>query len=100
MTPEYLAATAGILLSLLFAYIPGFATWFQGQSPDIKRILMLLFLLAVAAGSVAYVCSGLGGIEGVTCDQAGFIAVAKVWIAAIIANQATYALMPKVGANK
>ena len=100
MTPEYLSYLVGVVLALLFAYLPGVAGWFNAKSPDVKRLLMLVFTFLTAAGIYGYVCAGLGGVEDVVCTQAGAIALGKVWIGTIIANQGAYALLPKVGANK
>jgi len=100
MTPEYLSYMVGIVLALLFAYAPGVASWFQSKPPDIKRLLMLVFTFLTAAGVYGYVCLGLGAVTDVVCTQAGLIALGKVWVATIIANQAAYALLPKVLANK
>ena len=60
----------------------------------------MVFTLLCAVGVYGYVCLGLGAVTDVVCTQAGAIALGKVWIGTIIANQGAYALLPKVGANK
>jgi hypothetical protein len=100
MSPEYLSYLVGVVLALLFAYFPGLAGWFNGKPADVKRLLMLVFTFLTAAGVYGYVCLGLGAVTDVVCTQAGAIALGKVWIATIIANQAAYALLPKAGPNK
>ena len=98
MTDVAIAAAAGVLLSLLFSYIPGFRSWFEAKSADAKRLLMLLFMFVVAGGSYALVCGGLGASFGLTwvCDQAGFLEFLKVFFAVLVANQAAYAISPGV----
>lgn len=99
MTPELLASIVSIALAVIFAYFPVVAEWFQSKEPDVKRLLMAGFLLLAALGSFGYVCGGLGEIGGVVCDKAGALALFKVFVAAVIANQASFALLPKVGHN-
>jgi hypothetical protein len=41
MTPELLASTAAILLSLLLSYVPGFKTWYDPLSPNVKHQIIL-----------------------------------------------------------
>jgi hypothetical protein len=94
MSPETLASLAGILLSLLFSYIPGFATWYDPLSPNLKRLIMLALLALVSGGSFALACANWPDVSA-TCDQAGAIDLTRAFIAAMIANQTAYALSPK-----
>jgi len=97
MTVEFLSASAGVLLSLVFAYVPGLNTAYDKLDGVYKRIVMLLLLVVVAAGSLAIACAGYAAqFElGVTCDQAGLVEVLKVFIAAAVANQSAFLLAPK-----
>lgn len=99
MTPELLAATAAILLSLLFSYVPGFKTWYEPLPADMKRLVMLALLFLTAAASLLLACAPLAtqasAVVPVTCDTNGALGLLKVFVAAMIANQSTYALSPR-----
>jgi len=95
MTPEYLASIIAIALSLLFSYIPGFATWFDPKSPNIKRLVMLALLLLTAVVSFALACANLAPELAIACDTAGAWGLFKIFVAAVIANQAAYLISPK-----
>lgn len=94
MTADELAVLAGAVLSLLMAYIPGLSGWYSGLAGDHKRVLMAGLLLAVAGGAYGLACGGLAADLGlaVTCDRAGLLALIRAYIAALMANQATYQL--------
>ncbi len=94
MTAELLASVVGVLLSLLFSYVPGFRQWFEQFNPDQKRLAMLVMLLAVALSVFGLSCSGL--YSWVTCDQAGALGLVSAFVAALIANQAAFLVSPKV----
>ena len=90
MTDNIVGSLAGALLALLFGYAPGLRQWYEALEPTRKALVMLL-LLAVAAGvlygAACYTPLGAGDI---TCDEAGFWTLAQLFIAALVANQATY----------
>jgi len=97
MTPEYLAGVAGVLLSLAFAYIPGLKDWFDAQVPQRKAQVMAVALILVAGGLFGFACVNVAALldAPVTCDVPGVVAVVKVLIAALVANQAAFLLMVK-----
>jgi hypothetical protein len=94
MSADTLALYAGVILSLLFGYVPGLSDWFATLDGVKKRLLMAGLLLLVALGVVGLACSGYGSIFGVpvTCDQAGIAGMIRAFVEAMIANQATYAI--------
>lgn len=103
-TPESLSVLAGAGLSLLFAYVPGFASWFQKlgeDNPDDngtkKRLVMLAILFMTVLVVIGFSCAGI--LSGVTCDKAGIIQVIWCFILAVIANQSTFLISPKTGLN-
>ena len=51
MTAENLSLVAGTTLSLVFSYVPGARSWFEGFDPEIRRVIMLA-LLVCSAGTV------------------------------------------------
>lgn len=92
MTNELLSGAAGVALSLVLSYLPGAREWYADLDGTRKRVVMLLALLAVAAGSTALSCAGI--VNTMTCDQGGIVALAKALLAALVANQSTYLLSP------
>lgn len=89
ITPESLAALAGIILSLAFSYIPGVSTWYDALTPTPKRGVMLGFLLLAAVGVLAYQCRGDGASYSASVET-----VLTAFVMAAIANQTTAALTP------
>ncbi len=96
MTSDELSAGAGVLLSVVFAYVPGVRAWFGGLDSDWKRVVMLVSLLAAALLVVGLSCAGIAGT--VPCTQAGALALARAFAAALITNQATYLISPRPAA--
>lgn len=94
MTSEQLAALAGIVLSLLFSYVPGFTNWYNPLDENRKRLVMIGLLLLVAVGAMLVSCSNLFEV-GVACSTEGAVGLAKAFIVALIANQSVYALSPR-----
>lgn len=97
MTAETLASIAAVLVSLIFAYVPVLKTWFESKPGETKAGIMGLVLVVVGLGVFGLACAGLAGDFGlaVTCDKTGLIGLARVLIAALMANQATYVLAVK-----
>lgn len=95
-----LASIAGVILALGFAYIPKLNEWYITQTAQVKALVMLGLLAAVAGGAYGLACAGWAadfGV-GVTCDKAGGIALLKAFLAALVANQATYLIAPQAAA--
>jgi hypothetical protein len=99
LTPDLLAAIAGVVLSLAFSYIPGLNVKFAALNDTWKRLIML-FLLLVVAG----VIYGLGCADiiqpGLTCDKAGLTQLVWMFVLAAMANQTTFKLTPQTKAVK
>ena len=57
------------------------------------QLVMALLLLAVSASAFGLSCAGV--IATATCTQAGAWSVLNVFIAALVANQATYLISPR-----
>ena len=96
MTAEVLSAIAGIVLSLLFSYVPGLSTKFAGLSKEAKSLIMLGILAVVAGVVYGLSCTSWGAAWNIsiTCDQAGAQKLIGAFIAALVANQATYLISP------
>jgi len=93
MTPESLSAIAGMVLSLLFSYVPGLNDWYAAKDPTIKRLLMAGLLLLVAAGALGLSCANV--ITSIECSQNGLLNLVTTFISALVANQATYQISPQ-----
>ena len=94
---EELSAAAGIVLSLGFSYIPGISQRFDGLTPTQKRLVMLGLLLACALGVFTLSCLNSPLLTAPACDRAGAWGLAKVFVAALIANQAAFTISPRSG---
>lgn len=94
VTPELLASLAGIVLSLLFSYVPALNVWFANKSPEIKRAVMLGLVVVVGAAVGGLSCAGV--ISAIPCTQDGWVTLVKTVIAVAIANQSTYAISPQL----
>lgn len=103
MDAELIALIAGVILSLAFSYIPGLNTKYAALSEELKKLIMIGLLAAVAFGAYGLSCAGwfedLTGIV-ITCDKSGFVAVLKAFVAAAIGNQTTHRLTPATNAVK
>ena len=97
MTAETLSLSAGIVLSLLFSYIPGANTWFGKQTGVYKRLIMLGLLAVTSAVTFGIACLGWGETFGISfvCEMAGAVELFKVFALAAIANQTTFLISPK-----
>ena len=97
LTPELLSAIAGILLSLLASYLPGFSAWFDRLEAIHKRLVMLGLLAASALAIAGLSCAGLGEAVGLrspgllpACDRSNGLLVVQAFLLALIANQSAY----------
>ena len=118
MTVEMLSILAGSLLSLLFTYLPGLSEWYQRlddgwlvseplvDTPDCelpdggtrKRLVMLACLTLTAGASFGLACSGWGTYFGLSlsCTQGGAAELLRAFILALIANQSTHRISPRL----
>ena len=98
---DVISGLAGILLSLVFSYVPGARDWF-GKLDGIHKRLVMLGILAAAALLLA----GLACWEGATighgdavplrgCNQEGLTILIRTFLTAVVVNQAAYAISPK-----
>lgn len=94
ITSEMLVAVAGVVLSLLFSYIPGLRTWYAGLVSETKRLIMLGLLLVVTAAIFALGCYNLISID-IACNQDGLLKLVGLFVAGIVANQGTYLITPQ-----
>jgi len=97
MTAENLAAICGVVLSLVFNYVPGISGKWGVLMPEYKRLIMLIMLVVVAGVVFGLACSGWGADFGVTvvCGKAGFVGLLQALIYAVMANQTAYQITKK-----
>ncbi len=93
MTPEQIAAIAGVVLSLAFSYVPGLKDWFDRLSGDYKRLVMLGLMFGVVAVIFGLSCAGL--LATFACTWLGAWDAFWLLILAAIGNQTAYSLTPR-----
>lgn len=93
MTQEQLTYIAGIVLSLIFAYIPGIKTWYDVKDSATKALIMAGMLLLVVVGVFGLACAGFSfNAVTVSCTKVDLMNLIQVYIFALIANQASFKL--------
>ena len=92
LTPQLLAAVAGIILSLIFSYIPGLNAKFAMLENVYKRLIMLLLTFLTALGIFGLSCAGV--FNYVTCDKGGAWLLLGLFIQVAVANQSAYQITP------
>lgn len=93
MSAEELVAIAGVIISMLFEYLPKLHDWYNAQPDNYQRLMMLGLMLAAALGAYGLSCAGV--VDAWACDKGGLLSMIKVFLAAVIANQATYVVLPR-----
>lgn len=88
MNSELLASISGIVLSLLFAYVPGISQWYDALTGEYKRLIMAGLLLVVSLAIFGLSCAGY--LNLVTCDQDGAVGLVRIFVMALVANQSAY----------
>ncbi len=94
MSDVNLAALAGILISLVFNYVPGASTWYEKLDNKAKSLWMLFFLLAACI--VLLMASCLGFSSQVACSVEGVKSLVPMFVVAMIANQSTYLITKNI----
>ena len=97
MTPELLSSFCAVLLSLAASYVPGFSVWYASLDGSRKRLVMLGLLAGISAGVYGLACLGMAEALGLplACDQPGGLALMRAFLAALISNQAAFAISPR-----
>lgn len=89
MTDNIVASLAGALLALLFGYAPGLRGWYEALEPT-RKALVMAGLLALAAVALYLAACYTPWQIGVTCGEDGAWQLVQLFMAALVANQATY----------
>jgi len=86
-----IGVVAGVILSLLFKYIPGLSGWFDEQEPARKEQIMLGIMTVTVAG--AYGLSCLGWLDIYACGPEGLKQSVFALIGAVLGNQGAYSML-------
>jgi hypothetical protein len=92
LTSEVIAGAAGILLSLIFMYVPGLRTKYAALATELKSAIMLASLVLVSGFIMLSSCMGWWVFT--TCDQGGVMKLIETFVIALVANQSIYTLAP------
>lgn len=98
MEIETIGLLAGALLSLLFAYVPGFKTWYEKLPSGTKQLVMLAAIFAIVGGAYGVGC--LGYFDYYECNQAGVFDALVAFVLAIAANAGVYKATNYVGLGR
>lgn len=93
MTLAEISAAAGVLLAILFEYVPGLHNWYNALKDNYQRLIMLGCLVAVVAGALGLSCAGW--LSVFACTGAGLREAIFALVAAIVANQGTHRILPR-----
>ena len=91
MNEVEIGVAAGVLVSLIFKYVPGLNGWFEKLLPEHKQLFMLGSLVIVVAGAFALSCAGWESFYA--CDQLGAKEAIYALVAAVIGNQGAYSML-------
>ena len=94
ISSEMLVGIAGVVLSLLFSYIPGLRTWYAALITETKQLVMLGLLVLVSGAIFALGCYDILS-TGIACDKYGIIALVQMLIVGLVSNQAAYLISPQ-----
>lgn len=98
MEANVLVIVAGIVLSALFTWVPKLREWYDALDNNYQKLIMFL-ALAVAVGIVYGASCASFTIPGVVintaCNQEGLKGLLELLVAAVVANQTTFLLLPK-----
>ncbi len=97
---EELSALAGMLLSLGFSYLPGLSSRFARLSPTQKRLVMLGLLFACTLGIFGLSCLRPELTPGLSCREGDAWDLLRVFVMALVANQAAFGVTPKREADR
>lgn len=94
MTAETLSQYVAVILSLVFAYVPGIESWYNALEAKQKAGVMALLLIATSLVIFGASCGAIINV-GITCDKQGIVALGSILLAALTANVGSYVLLVK-----
>jgi len=90
----FLAGFAGLLLSLVFEYVPGASDWYEKYTAVQKRGIMVLVLLVASVLIFGASCTGLYNLN-LDCGVGGIMELLRVFLACLVANASGHSLLKK-----
>ena|SRR3990167_7592931 len=98
MDENALVLVAGILISVIFNWLPKLKDWYTVQDDNAQKLIMI-GVMGLAAGVIfGASCTGYT-IPGLTfsgtCDAAGAKSLGQLFINGLVANQVAYVALPK-----
>lgn len=89
---ELISAGVGILLSLVFSFVPPVATWYYKIDKQYRGLVMVGFTAITALGIFGLSCTGL--FNWVACTNEGAMDLVKAFLIILGTNQITYLATP------
>ena len=86
-----IGAVAGVVLSLLFKYIPGLNVLFEQLDPEQKELVMLGIM--ITAVGVVYGLGCFGWLDIYACGSEGLKQAVFAIVGAILGNQGAYSML-------
>ena len=90
MENNAIAGFAGLLLSLLFGYVPGLRDWYEAL--DGIRKAQVMGILLILAAVLMFLLACYTPYQWATCSGEGAWQLVELLFYALVANQATYVL--------
>lgn len=96
---QAISMIVGFVISLLFSYFPRLNTAYAGLSTEAKSLIMI-GLMVLVTGAIVLLDYFDVINAGLTFDKGGIMQIVMTFIAALMANQATYVASPQTRAVK
>ncbi|MEN6522853.1 MAG: hypothetical protein ABFD14_03925 [Anaerolineaceae bacterium] len=94
---DVLIALAGVVLSIIFTYMPGLRVVYGGLVTETKQLIQLILIITIAGITFAFTCTNFWLVPGVDCSKQGLITLIIYIFLAAGGNQLTYKLSPQPG---
>ena len=95
LTPDLIVMVAGLLLAIVFDFVPKAKGWFDTKSVEMKRLINAGIMLLVVVVVFGFNCLGWGeglGIPAVACTQAGALFMIQLFVLGIGMNYGAHAV--------
>lgn len=93
ITPEVLGGLGGIVLSMLFTYIPGLRTNWANLPKEKQQLYMMGMLLGITGLVIASSCFNLWVF--ISCTKEGIMGIFGVFGSAVLGNVTAYNALPQ-----
>ena len=86
-----IGAVAGVILSLLFKYVPGLDAWYAKQESSAKELIMLGIMVVAVGGAFGLSCAGW--LDIYACTELGARDAVFALVGAVVGNQGAYSAL-------